>query len=175
MSRTGSIALAIAVVALAATATTAIAASTRAEYVAQVDPVCQVEQAKEKAVIGPAMRRVRHLEDRGLDPEKPAKPIARTIARGYDRLAAIQRDTDSTIASIPPAPGDEAVVSSWLGQRAAFTDHFQRSANAIAHQHRRRFVSLLFKAIEVAETAAESIQEFGFGSCVEIVPGLEGD
>jgi hypothetical protein len=175
LSRTGSIALAIAVTALAVTATTAIAASTRAEYVAQVDPVCQVEQAQEKAVIGPAMRRVRHLEDRGLDAVKPAKPIARTIAGAYDRLAAIQRDTDSMIASIPPAPGDEAVVSSWLGQRAAFTDLFQRSAQAIAHQHRRRFFSLLFKAIGVEETAAESIQDFGFASCAQIVPGLQGD
>jgi hypothetical protein len=175
MSRTGAIGLAISVIALAITATTAIAASSRAEYVAQVDPICQSEQAQEKAVIGPATKRVQRIEKRGLDLDKESKLVDPIIARGYDRLVAIQRDTDSMIASIPPAPGDEAVVSSWLGQRAAFTELFQRSAHAIAHQHHRRFFNLLFKAIGVEESAAESIQEFGFASCVQIVPGLQGD
>jgi hypothetical protein len=163
------------VIALAITTTAASAATTRAEYVAQVDPICQVEQAQEKAVLGPATRRVRRLEDRGLDPLKPAKPIARIIVHGYDRLAAIQRDADSRIASIPPAPGDEAVVSSWLQQRATFTELFQRSAHVLAHGHRRLFFRLLFKALGVQQTAEESIQDFGFGSCVQIVPGFEGD
>jgi hypothetical protein len=165
---------AIAASSLAIGVTAAFAASTRSEYVAQVDPVCQSELAQERAVTRPATKKVQRIETRGLDLDKELKLVGPIIARGYNRLAAIQRDADSMIASIPPAPGDEAVVSSWLGQRAAFTDLFQRSAQAIAHQHRRRFFSLLFKALGVEQTAAETIQEFGFASCVQIVPGSQG-
>jgi hypothetical protein len=47
--RIGLIALAITLIALAIIASTAAAASTRAEYVAQVDPICHAAHVKEKA------------------------------------------------------------------------------------------------------------------------------
>jgi hypothetical protein len=166
------VALATTMIALAISASVAHAASTRAEYVAQVDPICQTELAQEKAVIRPATKQVKHLEDQGFDPDKPSKPIGRVVARSYDRLAAVQRDADGQIAAVVSAPGDEAVVTSWLQQRATFTQLFQRAGQLFAHQRPRRFFRLLLKALAVEGDAERSLHEFRFASCGQIVPGF---
>jgi hypothetical protein len=57
-----SIAIAIALVALAASAGTARAASTRAEYVAQVDPICQSAVTQEAAAAQPLTAAVRRMK-----------------------------------------------------------------------------------------------------------------
>jgi hypothetical protein len=168
----GVIALVITMIALAITATPAHGASTRAEYVAQVDPICKSELRTEKAVIRPAKKRYDRLVKRGLDPDKPSKPIGRLVIRVYDHLAQIQREADSQIATVPPAPGDESTVTTWLQDRAAFTRQFKQAGHAFGHQKLRRFYRLILGAYEHDERAEELIQDFGFSSCTDILPGF---
>jgi hypothetical protein len=166
------IALAIVMVAMAIIAVPAWAATSRAEYVAQVDPICQQERASQKAVIRSFTKQVKTLEKRGFDPQKPSKPIGRVVIRGYDRLAMIQRAADSQIGGVIPAPGDEAITASWLQKRATFTQLFRRAGHVFAHQKRRSGLRLFVRALNTEGHAAALIGQFGFVYCVQIVPGF---
>lgn len=79
------IAFAIAAVALAIAATSASAATTRAEYVAQVDPICQASKPRLTHEVRSYERRIRHLIQHGLDPDRPTKQALRVVVRFYDQ------------------------------------------------------------------------------------------
>jgi hypothetical protein len=170
--RIGLIALAILMFALAIAPSTASAASTRAEYVAQVDPICQQENISQKAVVRSLNKRVKLLAKRGFDRQKPSKPIARLIIRGYDRLAGIQRGANGSIALVTPAPGDQTTTSSWIQQRAAFATVFQRAGHLFAQQKQRKALALFFRALRIEDQAEHLIEPFGFRFCNRIFPSF---
>src|SRR5215813_7323572 len=107
MSRLRSVAPAVVLIALALAATAAYAAATRAEYVAQVDPICRAANPKQNALLKALERRIKQLHRHGVDTETPAKRVIRIALRYYDRLAEIQRGENAQIAIVTPAPGDE--------------------------------------------------------------------
>jgi hypothetical protein len=148
------------------TSATAYAASTRAEYVAQVDPICRAGHSKEKTVVRSLKKRARQLQKRGIDTSQPTKPVIRIAVRYYDRIAAIQRDVNGQISLITPAPGDEATISQWLRERGEYTDLFNRSFHVFAHGKRtKRFKQLIGRAFRHELDGEELVGDFGFQYC----------
>lgn len=169
---TAALALPLLLLAIAVFAAPANAATTRAEYVAQVDPICQQENISQKAVVRSLNKRVKRLAKRGFDPQKPSKPVARLIIRGYDRLAGLQRGANGSIALVTPAPGDQTTTSSWIQQRAAFATLFQRAGHLFAHQKQRKALGLFFRALRIEDQAEQLIEPFGFRFCNRIFPSF---
>jgi hypothetical protein len=96
------IAPAIIAIALATTAIPAFATTDRADYASQVDPIC--------------VRASAHLEPL-LDRRAP-KATKRALAILRRELASLRR--------VAAAPGDQALVSSWLATRKSIRDLVKR-------------------------------------------------
>jgi hypothetical protein len=152
---------------LAITVAPAQAASTRAEYVAQVDPICQTAATKQSAVIRSLKKFARQLKQRGIDTEEPTKQVIRIAVRGYNRIALIARNAVAQISAIAPAPGDETTVSAWFRRLSLQIDLFQRAIRAFAHQKVHRYKQLMYKSSIRGLEADDLVREFGFRHCVE--------
>src|SRR5262249_38119138 len=119
--------VALALLAFPAVAVTpADAASTRAEYIAQVDPICQSYKGPELAD-AEVFRRNHKLWVRAAT-KGTVKEFARQTHRlaqslfAWDRLHSTMTEQ---IAAIPPVPADAAVIDTWLNDRRqsdAFAD-----------------------------------------------------
>jgi hypothetical protein len=99
----------------------ASAAATRSEYAAQVNPICASANAQADQVFKRLARKVRKL-DRAQGKKGNGLGllgrIGKLFAQADRRTEQIYDAELAQIAPIAPAPGDEAVVASWLGNRA---------------------------------------------------------
>jgi hypothetical protein len=118
----------IAVMLLALGAATAHGASSRAEYVAQADPICQAGSAQEHAAFKSYVKSVKRYDKHHHgDPYRPSKKAIRLVVRHYSRVLAIERSMNSQLSSISAAPGDEAAVNKWLQLRSQAADLLERT------------------------------------------------
>jgi hypothetical protein len=146
------------------------AAATRAEYVAQVDPICHAAEKKESRAVRSLKKAAKRLRDRGIDTEELTKPVIRLGAHFYRQGAHRVRATNTQIAAVPAAPGDESIVALWLQKRRAVSDFLGRGARAFAHAKRRQVrkqISQAFKREFAAETV---VRDFGFRYCSRVPP-----
>lgn len=161
----------LSVVLVAVWATPANAASTRAEYVAQVDPICQ-------SFVGPNDDAVRAY----LKNEKLLAPVAKhgtlkqfvaqtkRIARSLRRLAGIKANLTNQIATVPPPTEDFATVGAWLDYRRQEEAHV-RSAASILIQFRpyKQYFRKLDMADAADGAATRTVSGLGFQVCEVIV------
>ncbi len=146
-------ATALAIAALAIPAASAQAAATRAEYVAQVDPIC-LDYAK------PAIKAFAAYFKAGA---RKRKPSARPTARFLSQISRAYGNLTERIATVPAAPGDEAIVSTWLGRRAEVVVNLGRARRAARHGKLKRSDRLAGRAGFGA--ASQVVSEFGFDYC----------
>jgi hypothetical protein len=156
--------MAIALVAMAFTAAAAQAASTRAEYVAQVDPVCQQALMAEKTADKTFHRRIKKAEQQ-LKLGRHPKAARSVLLRYYGRLRQIDRNLDGAIAPIPPAPGDEPTIQTWLAQRERSIDLQRRAMRALRGFKLRRYFHFFFGALRSDFAALDTVRDFGFAYC----------
>jgi hypothetical protein len=170
------IALAIALIALAIMATTAGAATTRAEYVSQVDPICQNGQAQEAAAVLPviqATKRAKRHRNR-----KTAKRADRAFIVYFAEYANIERAVNAQIATVTPAPDDVSLVQVWLRARGELLDVESRlflgptnpgkGLKGLGHLL-ADFFEIIGKQYEVADI----VRDFGFQSCTAPPPEIQ--
>jgi hypothetical protein len=165
----GLMALAIAVIALAITATTASASTTRADWVAQVDPICQNGQAQEATAFQPLLRATKR-ESRHRDSRKQRKRVQRAFRLYNQQQAAIEHAVNAQIATIPPAPDDVSLVQVWLRARGELVDLETQLLNGGANPKKgsqgvnqllRSFLELIGRQQEVGDL----VRDFGFQYC----------
>jgi hypothetical protein len=159
----GGIGLAIALIALAIVAATAYAASTRAEYVAQVDPICQAAHIKGKAAAHSFKARIRQLRNRGIDPE--GKAGIRAAVQFYGRVVRVERSAINEIARVPPAPGDEELISQWLRKLTQVDVRLQHFIRLLPQGEERKARRAISRAFEAGFRADNLVQDFGFKYC----------
>jgi hypothetical protein len=159
--------LGLALIATALFATPASAATTRAEYVGQADPICQAQQLQDRATFRAYKKSIkRYLKHHpNPDPDRPSKTVLRMAMRYYDRVLAIHRRADSELSSISPAPGDEGATAEWLQLRGASADLLERAIRAVRHNKIKPFIRLYLKSIRRSLQAEVSIRDFGFRYC----------
>jgi hypothetical protein len=107
-------------VALAITAAPVFATTDVADYAAQVNPICQSANAQQKQLYESFEQAINRLHDKPARGKKGAK-IERRIDRLFTQLPiksqAVLDAEFSQLKNVPPAPGDEGLVSDWLAIR----------------------------------------------------------
>jgi hypothetical protein len=157
--------LTAAVIVAAVSAAPAWAASTRAEYVAQVDPICKSAHNKQRPIIRALKRKARQLRKRGIDLEVPSKQVIGLVHRFYTPIIDIARTENDQIAAVSPAPGDESTVARWVQQRSATVNLFEGALRAFTHGKQVRSKKLIGRYFKREFTAEQIVEGFGFHVC----------
>jgi hypothetical protein len=164
----GFMAIAAGLVAMAIPVAPASAASTRAEYVAQVDPICQAGLAQETAAARPLVKKLHRLKKHARSREarrRADKRRMRAVARFYDFVAVVEQGVTAQIASIPPAIEDTSLVQVWLRARGEEVIATQRLFRSLAKGDFLGAFSLLFEVSAKSEEASDLVRDFGFQYC----------
>lgn len=170
--------LAIAALALvAALPPTASAAATRAEYLAQIEPICQQanEQAKRQArKINRALKKSLKKAGTQEKNDKPGLVFADVFILAVIKLVGPENRlferTTAQIAAIPPAPGDEVVVNAWLTGRVQSAELAWDALRAGKRRKPNRMFALLDASTEALRKGQQPVQAFGLNHCFIELP-----
>ena len=138
---------------LAVLPTAAHAAATRAEYVAQAEPICGMSNDK----IERLNTRFRALRDKG-EFGRAGKVLRRT---GTTLSAAIVQ-----VRAIPPPPGDGQTISSWLDSVQRIANNHLKMGAAEAHEKFKRVKRLQTANARIASEAHALVADWNFHACV---------
>jgi hypothetical protein len=173
-SAQGLVAIAIASLVLALSATHADAAATRAEYAAQVEPICQSgaqPAAKALLALGKATVKkvgsVGELDDLAGHPNRLFSILAGPYSKWMGRVNAVYRRETNSIAAVAPPPGDEATIAMWVQQRMLVSRFAARGQRSVRHKKVKRFVHSLGQAEKISGRAAKTVAGFGFVYCTK--------
>jgi hypothetical protein len=145
-------------------------ASTRAEYVAQVDPVCQASHSRQKTLNQAYQRKTKALIARGAETDPPSRALLRLTLRFYDRIARIQRAANRDVSSVPPAPGDEQAVTQWVSLHGRSIELFNRAIHLFARTRDEHKFKQLIGRSQTAEMNAEfAVEGFHFQYCTPLL------
>jgi hypothetical protein len=168
------------ILALAVSAPAAQAAATRAEYVAQAEPLCK---AASDSLVKPGKKFAKRL--RKATPRhkpKPGSRAAKIYARRVFRAAGgfylvfgrkvsgLQRQ----LVAIPPPAAEAAVLNQWLGSMSVAADTMTDIATRLRS---RRLKKALGAANQIGEIDKELkatdnvVSGFGFQQCLFFAPG----
>jgi hypothetical protein len=144
------------------------AASTRAEYIAEVDPICQSFVGPEKAALH-AYRKTAQRWDRLASKWtlKAWLKQTRRVSRSLLRLTELDTTLNGQIAAVPPPAADAGTIGAWLsarGQANALAAAAARALNRPVPQ-----IGKYFKRVKQAnaslDAAGRAIAGFGFQVC----------
>jgi hypothetical protein len=175
------IGLGIAATALLIAAAPAGAASTRAEYVSQVDQLCS-QSPQNSGRLGPKLKSLfspnapSPLPLPGA-PEPTKKQIHRSLNRFINRLTRVLagfnrafRSTTEQLALIPPAPGDEAAVAQWIAGLRQYAMYTANSLRALRHHKPGAALAFQGLAIDALNSGGAAVQAFGISICTTSLP-----
>lgn len=154
---------ALALVAIAIPTAVAYAASTRAEYVAQVEPICQAAQKPTIKAFISVFKSLPKGDDRITKSE--AHKADRALGRLYTRISVIFGATTVQISSVAPAAGDESAVATWLAGRNQAQALGLQAGRAAKHLKVEKGAKLADRAVAASDQAAQSVSGFGFRTC----------
>jgi hypothetical protein len=146
----------------------ASAATTRAEYVAQVDPICQNGQAQEAVAAQPLLRATKRAKKHRN--RKTSRKADRALLAYFAQYSNIERAVNIQISTIPTAPDDVSLIQVWLRVRGETQDSesqiFNTSLNPKAgFKGLVRFFALLGRALIRQQEAVDMVRDFGFQYC----------
>jgi hypothetical protein len=164
------------VVALAIAAAPASAATSRADWVAQVDPICQNGQAQEAVAAQPLIRAVKR--DKKHRSRKTSRKAERAVVAFFFQYANIERAVDAQIATVPPAPDDVSLVQVWLRARGELLDLETRlfTGNVKAGKGLKGFAqvfTLFFELLGRQQEVSDLVRDFGFHYCTQPQPEIQ--
>jgi hypothetical protein len=176
------VAVATAMTAVAISATTASAATTRADYVAQVDQIC-ASTTQGFGRLGPKLKSLfgpKAISPLPTDPSTPTKKqLKRSLNRFINRisriLASLNRALGSTteqIALVAPAPGDEPAVAQWIAGLRQYVTFEAYSIRSLRHHKPRRALAFQRQGTEALNAGGAGVQSFGISNCLTSVPEL---
>jgi hypothetical protein len=172
----GVIALAITVIAPAIIASTASAAPTRADFVAQAEPICQSGQAQEALAFEPFVQALKRSKKHHT--RKSRRSATRAFLAYFAQYANIERAVNAQLATLPVAPDDVSLIQVWLRARGELLDVESRLFLGPTSTGKglkglgqvvRDFFELIGKEYEVADI----VRDFGFHYCAPPPPELQ--
>jgi hypothetical protein len=165
----GVVALATTMIALAITST-AHAAATRAEYVAQVDQVCRDATPQFQALIPQFKKLTRGLDSVRTESDAHEKKRLNRLYRGLGRYVAatarIFGGMVDGVALVSPAPDDELAVAQWISGFRQFVDLQAQSAPAWKHHRLGRAAGLSEQSVEAINNGGAAVKDFGISVCL---------
>jgi hypothetical protein len=132
----------------------AVAASTRAEYVAQADPYCAAANQDIRRLNRRARKlfRAGHFAAAGGEIRKTGRRLSASIAQ---------------VRAIPPPPGDEQTIASWLNLVQQIANNNLRLGRAEAKDDVRRILRIEMRTRQISVQAHGVVAGFGFTACVD--------
>lgn len=162
--------------AAATSAQVAHAAATRAEYVAQVEPICKAAQKPTIKAYASLFKGFHQVGFSGDNPDvskRATKLGNRLIGTFYLRVSNVYGRTTAQIATVSAAPGDETAVAAWLAGRNRAVLLGAQAGRAARHQKVERSTGLVNKAESASEEAAKSVEGYGFNFCAFALGDVE--
>jgi flagellar basal body L-ring protein FlgH len=178
MRRLGAIlALAAATVACAAVPASAEAAATRAEYLAQIEPICQQANQEAKRIARRTNRalkkRLRKANQQAKNDDR-GKPVGDIFTLIIIKQAAPENRlferTTAMIRGVAPAPGDEATVTAWLAGRDESTRLVREAIKAGKNSKPNQMFTLLDESTVALRKGQQPVQAFGLNHCFVELP-----
>jgi hypothetical protein len=157
------IALAATMIALTATAPSAKATATRAEYVAQVDPICQAADLKGKRLAKKhRLPRVIELGELLGGDRDSQLTVARQLALNNRKILP---PFIASISTIPPPLGDEGTIAKWIADQRLFERNTDKAVRAIRRGKPRRGYRLILASLRPVLEDYEALEPWGFQYC----------
>ena len=132
------------------------ATSTRAEYIAQADPICQSTEAAERRALGPKGTVLRLMKKgRFKAAAHRERNTVVAFSAGVERLAALS-----------PPSADAQLIGSWVQLLRAQYPVGKQIAAAMAH--RRDLYKLYVRLGSMNVQTHALVADFGFGYCQKL-------
>lgn len=142
------------------------AAATRAEYIAQADPICQSYAGPLDDAFRAYLKNFRRTER--IAKKGSSRAFVKATVReanSLDRVASLYLEVIAQLKAVAPPPVDASQVAAWLG----FLAQEQAAEHAAAAAELRFQFKAYFKHLGEAQKADDaaraSIAGFGFQSC----------
>jgi hypothetical protein len=166
----GGLAVAVVLIAAAITAEAAPAATTRAEYVAQVDQVCG-SYSPQFAKLSRAFKKISgKLKNVPTESDAQEKRRFNRILRGLGRYVGQQARVfvamSDQIALVSPAQGDEEAVRQWLQGLRQFAVLQGQSGPALTHHRFGQAAALSQESIAALNSGGAAVKDFGISTCL---------
>jgi hypothetical protein len=151
---------------IAVWAAPADAASTRAEYVAQVDPICVAAVGAETNALGAVSRNSKRWGHAAK--ARNVKAFIRTtrrLAGSVNAFARVHASVTDQIAAVAPPADDAGTVGTWLNNRRQAGASYRSAASALNLFKVRKFFSLLRQGDAAEVAGMRAISGLGFQTC----------
>jgi hypothetical protein len=142
------------------------AAPTRAEYIAQVDPICQNFVVPERS----ALATYRHNYKLWL--RAAVKGTLKSFLRQNRRLARslfsfdrVHSALTEQVAAVTPPDADVALIATWLNARRQADALSDAAARALLRFKARKFFTLIGRADRVEANGTRALSGYGFQVC----------
>lgn len=149
--------------ALAISVAAAYATTSRAEYVAQVDPICHsTEVQARKAYRKGHLKFAIDLQDlRSGDRDAELR-----VAKALSISKRFGGHLVSQIAEVSPPPGDEQLIGTWVDEPPQLVQNSKGAVHAIRARKPRTAYRLLVRALGPLDGTETQLESFGFKYCV---------
>ncbi|HEX3294992.1 MAG TPA: hypothetical protein VHR38_14770 [Solirubrobacterales bacterium] len=128
------------------------AASTRADYIAQADPVCLATAQADAHALSGAVTDIN--KGRFKVAARKLRRAGRFFSAGVDQLAALER---------PPA--DASLLGSWIDSLRAQVPIVNRFARALSHKHVKRIRRTASQLLIAEDKTIALVDDYGFALC----------
>jgi hypothetical protein len=141
---------------IAVWAAPADAASTRAEYIAQADPICHSTEVAERRALGPKGTVLRLMK----------KGRFKAAAHRYRNSGVAYSAGVEQLAALAPPSADAQLIGNWVQMLRAFIPVVKQATSAMAHG---RPVDKFLRRIGSMNVQTHAlVAEFGFGYCQKL-------
>ena len=156
----------VVVVAGVAGSASASAATTRAEYIAQVDPICQTFVDPESSALSAYHKTYkRWVHDFSHGSLKGwVRQTKRTVAT-LRQFTLVHSSMTEQVAAVPPTPADARLISTWLEGRRQADGYATAAASSLNRFQISRFFKLIRQADSMEAAGLRAINGFGFQVC----------
>jgi hypothetical protein len=155
-------------IALAITAPRADAAATRAEYVAQVDPICLAAAKPEGKLLIAYLKAFTRLGKgvaEGGSPKQATKRLVAKSARLMTRIITIEQGVTAQIEAVSPPPSDSGTVALWLEKRKLAEQTALSGTRALKHRKIASFNAQLDRSAAIDREGRILVAGLGFQFC----------
>ncbi len=132
------------------------AGSTRAEYIAQADPICQSTEAAERRALGPKGTVIRLMK----------KGRFKTAAHRYRNTGVAFSAGVEQLAALSPLSDDAQLIGSWVQMLRSQYPVGKQIAAAMADG--RDFYKLFLRLGSMNLKTRALVADFGFGYCQKL-------
>jgi hypothetical protein len=128
------------------------AEATRADYVAELEPICKANTEANKRILKGARAKARHGK-------------LRAAGRQFSRAARAFAQTVKELGAVPRPPADAAVLAKWFGYLRLESAYLGKIATALKAGQGGRAQAYAVRLQRNANLANDTVIGFGFNYC----------